>query len=231
MIVIYRISDGGNPKDKPEYVTKKGVFQHFCKIFSNHVIIVIGDNISDDTYNFLLNHIQQDRIIKTQLGNSQSFMFALNLAIQNFSDEEKIYFAEDDYIYKENAPVILSEGLDIADYCSGYDHPDKYINTIDGGDNPYIRDGGELSRVVISKSSHWKTTNSLCMTFGAKVKTLKMDFGIFKHFCNNGNPLDFYIFSELNKIRKIISSIPAVCTHGETKYLAPFVDWKSCIQN
>ena len=69
MIVIYRISDGGNPKDKPEYVTKKGVFQHFCKIFNNHIIIVIGDNISDDTHNFLLNYIQQDRIIKTQLGN------------------------------------------------------------------------------------------------------------------------------------------------------------------
>jgi transaldolase len=40
------------------------------------------------------------------------------------------------------------EGLDISDYVSGYDHPDKYIDSDQGGDNPFIKDGGEITRVL-----------------------------------------------------------------------------------
>lgn len=228
MKVIYRISDGGNIKEKPYYVTKKGIFHHFYKIFQDYDITVIGDNISDDTYNFLLKYLPENKIIKTQLGNSLSFLFAINYVINNFDNDTKVYFSEDDYIYTPESPSILEEGLDISDYCSGYDHPDKYINTTDGGDNPYIINGGELSRVILSKNRHWKLTNSLCMTFAAKVSTLKKDFPIYKKFCAFKIPLDFPMFRELavNHGRKIITCIPAVSTHGETKYLAPFIDWQ-----
>lgn len=65
------------------------------------------------------------------------------------------------------------------------------------------------------------------MTFAAKAKTLKSDKEIHTHFCQ-GNMSDSYrMFLRLHeKGRKLISSIPALSTHGELQWLAPRVDWK-----
>ena len=107
MIVLYRISDGGYNKIKPSYVcNKQSVFLHFLKIFKNYDIYVFADNVSENTYNFLKEHIDNKKIIRTSLSNAGSFMFSLNYVIAHFNDNEKIYFAEDDYIYKEEAPKL-----------------------------------------------------------------------------------------------------------------------------
>jgi hypothetical protein len=156
-------------------------------------------------------------------------MYALHYAIENFKDEDIVYFAEDDYIYTENAPKIISEGLQVGDYSSGYDHPDKYVNHSDGGPNPYIKDGGEITRVKITKNRHWKITNSCCMTFAVKLKTVKVDYNIIHKYCRSKAPHDFQMFLELQKINKrdVVSCIPAVSTHGEIAWLSPFIDWEN----
>ena len=157
MKVFYRISDGGNKKSKLDFVyNKKLMFLHFINTFKNNDIYVFADNVSDDTFNFLINNYNNSKIFRVFLGNAKSFMYCLDLAISKFDDNEKIYFAEDDYIYRKIAPQIIEEGLDLADYSSGYDHPDKYLNFCDGGPNPFIENGGEITRVVISKNIHWK---------------------------------------------------------------------------
>jgi hypothetical protein len=155
-------------------------------------------------------------------------MFSLQYAMDHFQDEDKIYFAEDDYIYTNNAPFIIEEGLNLAEYSSGYDHPDKYINHSEGAPNPFITEGGELTRVLLSKSSHWKYTNSCCMTFATKVKTIKEDLPIFQKFCSGTHPDDFQLFCELilYRNRKLVSSIPVVSTHGEIAWLSKFTDWE-----
>lgn len=228
MKILYRISDGGYNKIKPYYVTKRGCFLHFLKIFNNYDIYVFADNISDDTYNFLKQNIENTKIIRTSLSNAASFMYALNFAIKNFKDDEKIYFAEDDYIYTQEAPTIIEEGLDIADYSSGYDHPDKYINHSEGGPNPFIEKGGELTRVILSKSRHWKLTNSCCMTFATTINIIKQDYDIFEKHCSTTHPYDFEIFCDLYKIkeRTLVSCIPSVSSHGDTDGLAKFIDWE-----
>lgn len=229
MIVLYRISDGGYNKIKPHYVTKRGCFLHFLKIFIGYNIYVFADNVSDDTYNFLTQYIESNKIIRTALSNAGSFMNSLDFAINNFKDDQKIYFAEDDYIYTQEAPKIIAEGLDISHYSSGYDHPDKYINYNEGGPNPFIEKGGELTRVILSNSRHWKRTNSCCMTFATKVGTIKNDYNIFKQYCSTIHPYDFQIFCDLYKIkgRRLISCIPSVSTHGEIQWLAKFIDWEN----
>jgi hypothetical protein len=133
-----------------------------------------------------------------------------------FSDKDKVYFAEDDYIYTRNAPQIIEEGLSIAEYSSGYDHPDKYINYSDGGPNPFISEGGELT-------SHWKNTNSCCMTFATTVKTLKRDYDVYMKYCSTTHPHDFEMFYELTKYSSLVSCIPSVSTHGENMWL---IDWE-----
>uniref|UniRef100_A0A6C0DR24 Glycosyltransferase 2-like domain-containing protein n=1 Tax=viral metagenome TaxID=1070528 RepID=A0A6C0DR24_9ZZZZ len=228
MKILYRISDSGYVKTKPYYVTPRNVFLHFLKVFNCHEIYVIADNVSDETYDFLCNNINKNQIIRTNLSNAGAFMFAVNIAINHFEDNDIVYFAEDDYIYKKNAPTIIEEGLTVAEYSSGYDHPDKYINHSDGGPNPFISYGGEATRVVLTKTSHWKYTNSCCMTFATTVKVLKEDIDIYKKYCSSTHPNDFHMFLELigTKNRKLASPIPSVSTHGETVMLAKFVDWE-----
>ena len=229
MKIMYRISDGGNNKLKPKYVTKRGIFLHFLKIFKDYEIYVVADNVADETYNFLSENVDKSKIFRTSLSTSGSFMYALHYAIENFKDEDIVYFAEDDYIYTENAPKIISEGLQVGDYSSGYDHPDKYLNHSDGGPNPYIKDGGEITRVKITKNRHWKITNSCCMTFAVKLKTVKADYNIIHKYCCSKAPHDFEMFLELRKINKrdVVSCIPAVSTHGEIAWLSPFIDWEN----
>jgi len=228
MKVIYRISDGGNNKQRPSFFDKKAFFLHFLKRFKAYDIYVIADNVSEDTYSFLQTHIDSVKIIRTNLHNAKSFIFAVDFAISNFELHEKVYFAEDDYLYTEDAADIIKEGLDISNYVSGYDHPDKYMNYDEGGPNPYIKDGGELTRVVMTKNKHWKFTNSCCMTFGTRVSTLEMDKDVYIKYCNGNNIGDFGIFCELiqSRQRKLISPIPSVSTHVETLFLARLINWE-----
>lgn len=223
MKVLYRISEGGNNKYKPSFVyDKRAMFLHFMNIFKDEDVYIFADNVNDELYDFLMENCRNCKLYKIALGNARSFMFILDYAINNFSDDDQVYFAEDDYIYKKIAPKIISEGLTIADYSSGYDHPDKYLNYSEGGPNPFIEKGGELTRVMITNSSHWKLTNSCCMTFASKVRTLKEDYNIFKSECE----CYFGIFLNLHKKnRTLVSCIPAVSTHGEVQWLSKFVDW------
>jgi len=225
--VIYRISESRkcNYKIKPKYVTKRGIFLHFIHVFSDYDIYVIADNIDDSTFSFLSNHINPSKILRTNLSNAGSFMYAINFAINNFKNNDIVYFAEDDYIYKKNAPMIIEEGLNIGHYVSGYDHLDKYVNAKDGG-NPFIEYGGEITRVTLTKNSHWKITNSCCLTFGTKIKYLKEDLNLFLKHGPTTN--DFQLFLDLKNIKNktLISPIPGVSTHGETYYMSPLINWE-----
>lgn len=234
MIVFYRISDGGYNKKKPYYVCNKlEVFKRFYNIFNKYTIYVVADNVCDETYDFLLKYINNDKIFRTQLSNAEAFMYAVNYSLNNFDINEIVYFAEDDYLYTENADKIILEGLQVGDYSSGYDHLDKYKNHSDGGPNPYIKGGGEITRVMLTENRHWKITNSCCMTFAVKLKILKEDLSIINKYCGGKHPYDFEMFLELNKKHKrtVVSCIPAVSTHGETDWLSPLIDWEKEFNN
>lgn len=231
MKILYRISDNRNNKAKPAYVyDKQKMFLHFITIFKNHDIFVFADNVGETTYQFLKENFDESKIIRISLGNSKSFKYTLNFAINTFDNNDKIYFAEDDYIYKKIAPQIIEEGLDISDYCSGYDHPDKYMNHNKRG-TPLIELGGELTRVTASKNTYWKFRNSLCMTFATTLRIIKQDYKVFVHYCKEENPLYFNIFSQLKTYRKLITCIHGVSTHSETEFLGKFVDWDEEFEN
>jgi cellulose synthase/poly-beta-1,6-N-acetylglucosamine synthase-like glycosyltransferase len=90
MKILYRISDGGNIKNKPNYVhNKKAMFLHFINTFKEYDIRIFADNISDETYQFIVKHYDSTKIIKIALGNAKSFMYCLDYAITNFADDEK----------------------------------------------------------------------------------------------------------------------------------------------
>ena len=231
MKVLYRFTDTNNGKNRPAWFHKRRLLEQAIYIFRNHDFYLMADNITYDTYTqYLVTLLPSDRIIVTSCGNSKSFISFMHFALQTFSDEnEIIYFAEDDYVYTSHAPAILQEGLGIADYVTGYDHRDKYMEVSNGG-NPLVTEGGESTRVLLTASSHWKITNSTCMTFGTRLKTLREDAQVFEEHCQDSIPHDFMLFLQLGRNgRKLVSCIPGVCTHCDPLTMAPLIDWEKTL--
>lgn len=230
MRIIYRISDAGYKKMKPEYINNENCLRNAVTTFGldNHQWFIIADNTSDKTNEMISKYVSMESIHYVNIGNgSGTFNHGLNLAL-TLDDDDVVYFLENDYIHKSNSDVILLEGINAGgDYISLYDHPDKYIPAKRGG-NPFIEDdGGEVTKVYLTKSCHWKMTNSTTMTFASKVKTLKEDESIIRKWTNMGDyPRDFDMFIELREKGKVLlTPIPGYSTHGEIDWLSPLTYW------
>jgi hypothetical protein len=225
MKIIYRISDAGYSKVKPDYINNENCLKNALGIFpwTRYDWSVIADNISEETNNMIQKYIPRNHINYVSVGNGAgTFNLALDEALQS-ADDEIIYFLENDYLHKPGADKILKEGFNVGySYVALYDHPDKYID----GANPLVEDGGEVTRVMISKSCHWKITNSTTMTFASQVKTLKKDESILREYTSGSYPRDFEMFLALReKQHGLITPIPGYSTHGETAWLSPLTDW------
>jgi len=227
MKLIYRISDAGYNKVKPSYIGNENCLSNATKVFDQVEWLVIADNTSSPTDEMISKY--QSNITKVSVGHGAgTFNLALTEALK-LNDNEIVYFLENDYLHKPNSLEILLEGFDIgADYVALYDHPDKYID----GANPYVEGGGEVTKVFLSKSCHWKLTNSTTMTFAAKVKTLRQDEEILRSFTQGSYPRDFEMFLALrDKGRSLITPIPGYATHGETAWLSPLTNWDDICNN
>jgi len=229
MKIIYRISDTGYSKVKPSYINNENCLKNALKEFPENLYewLIIADNISEDTETMIRQYYIGE-IRKVSIGHGAgTFNIALTEAIN--SKEEYIYFLENDYLHKEDASIILYQGFELgADYVALYDHPDKYVD----GANPEVEGGGELTRVMLSRSCHWKLTNSTTMTFASKVNTLKQDEHILRAFTQGSYPRDFEMFLKLRELgRTLITPIPGYATHGETAWLSPLTNWNDISNN
>jgi hypothetical protein len=226
MYVIYRISDTGYQKDKPEYINNQNCFNNALRTFNKAFWWVIADNVGDETKEFLDSKLKTVEYVSVGHG-AGTFNLALDIAL-NLPDNEIVYFLENDYLHKPEADKVIESGFDLGfDYVTAYDHPDKYLNPIEGG-NPFCSGRAEDTRVYLGEYCHWKLTNSTTMTFAAKVKTLKEDEDVLRKYTNTTHPYDFQMFMELKQRgRRLASSIPGFATHGETEYLSPLTNWKN----
>jgi len=228
MKIIYRISDAGYYKIKPDYINNENCLKNALEVFpwTEYDWSIISDNISEKTNNMIQKYIPRDYIHYVSIGHGAgTFNLALDEALQS-SDDEIIYFIENDYLHRQGSDLILKEGFDLgASFVSLYDHPDKYMIPENGG-NPYCEGGAEDTRVYLTKSSHWKITNSTTMTFASKVSTLKRVEPILRKWTSGTYPKDFEMFLALrDKGHGLITPIPGYATHGETAWLTPLTDW------
>jgi hypothetical protein len=226
MKIIYRISDTGYNKIKPEYINNENCLKNFTYVFGNRNLEIIADNCSKETLEMITKYCHPNKINKVSVGHGAgTFNLALDMALK-YDDETIIYFVENDYLHKPNSDKILQEGFELgASFVSLYDHPDKYTDPNQGG-NPYCEGGAEDTRVYLTDSCHWKITNSTTMTFAAKVSTLKRTESILRKHTQGSYPDDFKMFLELREQNELlITSIPGYSTHGETAWLSPLTDW------
>jgi len=228
MKIIYRISDAGYNKVKPDYIDNEKCLQNFCNVFYDHIydIHIIADNCSESTMDMINKYIDPVNIEKVSIGHGAgTFNLALDKALK-WEDDEIVYFVENDYIHKQNSPTILEEGFNLgASFVALYDHPDKYMDPRSGG-NPYCEGGAEDTRIYLTDSCHWKITNSTTMTLASKVATLKQTEDILRKHTSGTHPNDFPMFLELReKEHLLITPIPGYATHGETAWLSPLTNW------
>jgi hypothetical protein len=152
--------------------------------------------------------------------DAASFRALLYLVLESeWSDDDIVCFLEDDYLVSKHWVSLVREGLDISDYVTLYDHPDKY---------------SELYRNIpcmLFKQAqrHWRTTPSTTNSYAMKVRTLKRDIAIhFKSCEGNGITQDHGKFLELwaNGF-KLVSCIPSAWSHEEQGMAVPILQMDS----
>lgn len=226
MRIIYRISDAGYNKVKPDYINNEACLKNATEVFKDADWLVIADNVSEPTENMIRKYVAEDCIEWVSVGHGAgTFNLALDEAL-TLDGDEIVYFIENDYLHKPNSQKILEEGFKLgAPFVALYDHPDKYLDPSKGG-NPYCEGGAEDTRVYLSDSVHWKITNSTTMTFAAKVSTLKKYEDTLRNFTNETHPNDFQMFLHLREQGGLLlTPLPGYSTHGETAWLSPLTNW------
>ena len=201
----------------------------------NNLKETIDKNISNITFlmdgnseaHFLKNE-KEFELVKIDGGSqAKSWASALeHVKNSNFSDEQIIYFIEDDYLHLENWNKVLLEGFELkSEYISLYDHPDKYKLPI------YQK---LQSKILLGKSCHWRTVPSTTLSFAVKFKTFKKHYEIYKKFnsIESGKTKDHEMFLDLWKNgSSLISSIPSYSSHMDLHWLAPTIDWEEVLNN
>jgi hypothetical protein len=97
-------------------------------------------------------------------GNLKTFKRQIEILV-NQNDADAVYFAEDDYFYRENEFGLMMDFLKQnpdADFISPYDHPDYYSLPL----HP------RRQEIRIGSSRHWHTGASTCLTFLTTKKIL-----------------------------------------------------------
>jgi len=223
MKIIYRISDTGYNKVKPDYITNENCLKNALKVFYDYEFYVIADNCSSETIKMIYKHIEEDYVYHVSIGHGAgTFNLALDEALK-LEDDEIVYFIENDYIHLPNSAQILEEGFKLgAPYVTLYLHPDKFIPPFQGGNPEVDQDGGYMTKIFRGETQLFGMFNSTTMTFASKVKTLKEDEAILRKWTNGTHPNDFKMFLELRDNGKaLLCPLNTFSTHGESMWLAP----------
>jgi hypothetical protein len=222
MHLYYRISDKSYDKPKLIGLTKENALMNFVGVFAKVIfgatepppqdwrppLRILADRCERQTVKMLVNSGLP--VTQTDLGNAGSLRKVIELAVEECDDDDIIYNCEDDYLHLPKAPVLIEEGIKRADYVTLYDHPDKYTRHYNLG---------EYSKVIKTPSSHWRFTISTCMTFAARVKTLKEDFDLWMKHTEGHHPNDHFLFTDLSKKgRRLTVAIPGAACHCCMEY-------------
>ena len=225
MKIIYRISDAGYSKVKPDYINNENCLKNALQVFpwTEYDWSIIADNVSEETNDMICKYVPRDLINYVSVGHGAgTFNLALDMALK-WEDDEIVYFVENDYVHLPGSAQMIEEGFNLgAPYVTLYLHPDKFMTPLQGGNPEVDNDGGYTTKIFRGETQLFGMFNSTTMTFAAKVKTLKEDETILRKYTNGTHPNDFKMFLELRDNGKaLLCPLNTFSTHGETQWLAP----------
>ena len=228
MKIIYRISDAGYNKVKPDYITNEACLANATEVLEGAIFHVIADNTSPETNSMIQKYIMKDGVEYVSKGHGAgTFNLALDKAL-TYDDDDIVYFVENDYIHLPNSTKIIEEGIKLgAPYVTLYLHPDKFIPPNQGGNPEVDETGGYLTRIYRGETELFGMFNSTTMTFATTVRNLKEDEEILRKWTSGTHPDDFQMFLELReKGKALMCPLNTYSTHGETRWLAPLYKTK-----
>jgi hypothetical protein len=123
---------------------------------------------------------------------------------QDIGENDLIYLLENDYLHKMNwieKVLELFNTYSNLNYVSLYDHPDKY-------NHPMYDD--LVSKILATKTHHWRTTPSTCGSFIVEKKFFDMDKDILKTMEGDHNK---FLWLTQNRKRFVLTPIPSLSTH------------------
>lgn len=229
---FYRSTGPDRFPRRPEYFDKLNCLRSFLLAF-RHVapraaVVFLNDGPVPEEREGLMRRFGSV-ILLPGIGNSPSFRRCVASALA-LNDGELAYFAEDDYLYVESAFARMLDVFDTiprADYVTLFDHKDRYTRRDDAR--------GGYSRLFVAAGQHWRTVESTCMTFGARVRRLRSDAWVLKlGTVPRRRPKDRlmwrllqgqHLFTWKYPKRMLLGPVPSLATHMDTAGLAPLVDW------
>lgn len=191
-------------------------------------------------------------------GNAATFEKQIEILLEQ-RDSELVYFAEDDYFYRDGAlerMVSFIRSQPDADFVSPYDHLDYY--ELDLHRYP--------ARIRAAEGQHWRTAGSTCLTFLTRKRVLRATERIFHSYARGNSDAGLWFsltrvspwrllamargfFSRdllfrvlgrawyhgpvqtgLGPTRKLWVPIPGLATHMDALFLAPAVDWETAMR-
>lgn len=184
-------------------------------------LIVLFDGNSSEHFVRKIEGAQEIVDISAKSG-SKSFIMSIEYALNKASDDDLIYFLEDDYMHRSGWIDALFEGMTMNPngYISLYDHADKYQMQY-----------SELTlKLLLGEVSHWRTTPSTTDTFCIKKSTLQKAKDIMLKWSSLGlnysrdheRCLDLW-----NNGYPLLTPVPGFSTHCESKLLSPLIDWEN----
>lgn len=136
-------------------------------------------------------HVELEIIHLPGVGNGATFKKQIELLSAQM-DTEFVYFAEDDYIYRPKQFVSLIDFMKStpnADFATPYDHSDYY--SLDLHHHPV--------HVLAHGAYHWQRRSSTCLTFLARVSSLRESASVFETFARRN--FDASLWLSLTKYR------------------------------
>ena len=220
------VSNNSKNKIRPSWFSKEKALINLLntKDDNTHITVILDTASTDNPDNYFSYKYEKVKTVQLKGGtDAHSFINLLEYIdkLDNIPDNAIVYLLEDDYIHVSGWTRIMREGfrLNVADYITLYDHPDKYDRTIYSN---------LPSTLYVSDSCHWRSTPSTTNTYALLFSTLKKQKDIHAKFSdkNKGYTFDHDKFMYLNSLGyKLISCIPGYSTHVETEYLSPFIKW------
>lgn len=156
-------------------------------------------------------------------GNLNKVTTGVYNVAKNIECEESdlIYILENDYLHVDNwvdSVLNLYQTYSGLTYISLYDHYDKYFL-------PMYED--LVSKIIISKYNHWRTTPSTC---GSYITTKKVFLEDFEDHTGVTIPVGDHhkwIYLNQTKNRFIFTPMPGLSTHCMENLMSPIIDWEN----